>query len=137
MESWITNAIRQWREEKIELNQGASFADIEKVQDLIGFKFPSDFRELYLVANGFVDFEARGFFLSLWSLGRIIENYDKGKQFIMFGDHSLSVCQYGFHRSKPGIFKTYTHHQQGPIEHIAESFRQTVELINLDSELLF
>lgn len=137
MENWISEALVQWREEGIEINQEASFADIERTEDRIGYKFPNDFRELYSVVNGFVDFEARGFYLSLWSLNRIIKDYNKDKEFIMFGDHSLSVCQYGFHRSKPGIFKTYTHHQQGPIEHIAESFRQTVELINLDSELLF
>lgn len=89
------------------------------------------------MVNGFVDFEYRGFFLSLWSLGRIIDDYDKDKEFIMFSDYSLSVCQYGFHRDKKGIFKTYTHHQQGPAEYVAETFRQMIAFINSDSELLF
>ena len=137
MGNWISEVLAQWKEEGIEINQGASFADIERAEDLIGYRFPNDFRELYSVVNGFVDFEARGFYLSLWSLNRIVDDYDKDKEFIIFSDHSLSVCQYGFHRSKAGIFKTYTHHQQGPTEHIAESFRQAVELINRDSELLF
>jgi hypothetical protein len=137
LKKWISEVLSQWKEEGIKINQGASFADIVRAEDLIAYKFPYDFKELYSVINGFVDFEARGFFLSLWSLNRIIDDYEKNKEFIIFCDHSLSVCQYGFHRNKAGIFKTYTHHQQGPIEHIAESFRQAIELINSDSELLF
>ena len=137
MENWIKEALAQWNRDKVVLNKGASVVSIERTEDLIGYKFPKDFRELYLEVNGFLDFEIRGFLLSLWSLDRILGDFDKQKECIIFCDHSLSLCQYGFHRSKAGIFKSYTHHQEGPITHIADSFRELIKFMNSDSEVLF
>lgn len=137
MENWIQKTISQWEEEELELNGGASLDDFKSAEAQIGYTFPKDFKKLYSVTNGFVDFEMRGFMLSLWSLERIVDNYKHNKGFIMFSDHSLSVCQYGFSKVEKEIFKAYTHHQQGPIEIVAPSFQQMIELFNCDSEVLF
>jgi hypothetical protein len=137
MEEWVEHAISQWRREGIRLNPPATMPSIEKVECILDLSFPEDFKQLYLNANGFLDFDARGFFLSLWSLERIIDDYNPAKKFTMFCDNSLSVCQYGFDRNKPGIFKAYTHHQQGPVELIAKSFKELITLFNDDDEILF
>ncbi|MBW4888896.1 SMI1/KNR4 family protein [Mucilaginibacter sp. HMF5004] len=137
MESWVQKAISQWTIEGLKLNPAVTVADIANAEEQIGFSFPDDFKQLYLTVNGFVDFEFRGFFmLSLWSLERILADYDKTKELIMFSDHSISLCQYGFNKNKTGLFRAWTHHQQGPVDFIAESFRQIIELINSDSQLL-
>jgi len=137
MENWIQKAIDQWKEEELELNGGANSEEFENAEAQIGYKFPEDFKKLYSVVNGFVDFEMRGFMLSLWSLERIVDNYKNKNGLIMFADHSLSICQYGFNTYYEGIFRAYTHHQKGPISLIAQSFQQMVELFNCDSEVLF
>lgn len=137
MENWVQKAIAQWKDEALELNEGANVSDIEKAEDQIGFKFPDDFKELYIVINGFVNFEMRGFMLSLWSLDRVVSDYDPNKNLIMFSDHSLSICQYGFSKNRAGIFKAYTHFQEGPIELISESFQKLIALFNVDAEQLF
>jgi hypothetical protein len=137
MKLWIQNAIDQWNTEGLQLNPPASASDIEKAEACLSFHFPEDFKELYSIVNGFADFEIRGFMLSLWSLDRIIDDYTASKKFIMFSDFSISVCQYGFDKDKIGVFKAYTHHQQGSYELVTESFQEMIELINTDSELLF
>lgn len=40
MESWISQALAQWKQEEIELNQGVDLAEIENVETQIGYKFP-------------------------------------------------------------------------------------------------
>ncbi len=137
MENWIQKAVSQWKDEGLDLNPGATLADIADAEKQIGFLFPDDLKELYLVANGFVDFEWKSSMISLWSLKRIVDDHKTGKRFIMFGDFFTSTWQYGFDRNQPGIFKALSHHQQEPIQFIAESFQRTIELINCDSESLF
>ncbi len=137
METWVQQAIDQWKKEGIELKKGVSSEKFQWAEAQIGFVFPEDFKKLYSVVNGFVDFEMRGFMLSLWSLERIVDNYQDKKGFIMFSDHSISVCQYGFSKIRQEIFKSHTHNQYGPIDIIAQSFQQMIELFNCDSELLF
>lgn len=137
MESWVESAINQWRLEEVKLNSPASISYIEQAESILNFRFPEDFKQLYLAVNGFADFEVRGFFLSLWSLESIVDDYNKANKLIIFGDFSLSVCQYGFDRNRDGIFRAYTHHQQEPVEFVANTFQEIVGLINRDSELLF
>lgn len=137
MEEWIEAAMSQWRQEELEINPPASMGLIEKAESILSLRFPLDFKQLYLAVNGFVDFELRGFMLSLWSLERIIDDYNREKDLVKFGDHSISVCQYGFDKNKLGIYKSYTHHQVGPIEFITGSFKELISLFNHDDEILF
>jgi hypothetical protein len=137
MEDWVESAISQWRQEELEINPPAPIKSIKNAESILNFRFPPDFKGLYLSVNGFVNFEQRGFMLSLWSIERIVDDYDPAKKFIMFSDYSLSVCQYGFDRNKTGIFKAYTHHQQGPVQFVAESFKELIRLFNDDGEILF
>ena len=137
MGNWVQQAITQWNEEGLELNPPATATDIENAEKHIGFSFPEDLKELYLTVNGFVDFEWKSSMISLWSLNRIVEDYNEIKRFIMFSDFSISLCQYGFAKDHTGIFKAFTHHQKEPAQFIARSFQEVIELINSDSELLF
>lgn len=135
--NWVQQAIAQWKEEELELNSGADIAEIERVENKIGYKFPDDFKNLYLNVNGFIDFEWNGSMLSLWSLGRIEDDYEDANKYIMFGDFFTSLCQYGFDKSNGHIFKAYTHHQVGPVQFIVKSFQELIELFNSNSQLLF
>ncbi|GAB3931576.1 SMI1/KNR4 family protein [Mucilaginibacter myungsuensis] len=136
MEKWVTEAIELWKADGVKLNAGSSLKELEGVERRNGFKFPDDFKILYAHVNGFEDFDSRGFMLSLWSTGRIIEENDISMDCIMFADFSLSVCQYGFEKKTGRIFKAYTHFQQGG-EYLTDSFREFIDLFNSESELLF
>ncbi|WP_158828539.1 SMI1/KNR4 family protein [Mucilaginibacter lacusdianchii] len=137
MEQWIELILNQWRQEGVELNPPAALASIEKAQSIINFNFPDDFKLLYSVVDGFKDFEWRNSMISLWSLDKIIGNYDETTDYIVISDFFISVCQYGFDKDSKEIYKTYSHSQKGPAEIIAQSFQGFLKLINCDSATLF
>jgi len=138
MVAWVQKAITQWQEEGIELNQGASTADIEKAEDQIEFIFPNDFKELYLYANGFSDYEWRNNLFSIWSLERIISEYnDSFNGFVGFCDYSICVFSLGFDKNKSGIYRHYFELQREDIGFVSISFEKTIDLLSSDSKLLY
>jgi hypothetical protein len=63
--------IRQWRDENVPLNPGATEAELSAFENRLGLTLPEDFRYFYSLANGMADYEADNHFFSLWSLTRI------------------------------------------------------------------
>lgn len=98
------------------------------------FQFPTDFKELFQKANGFEDFDWNGHMFSLWSIERILIEYreDKDNNYIGFCDFLINAHSIGFLKTDEGIFKSYTQ-----IEPIAKTFREAIELINTNSDLLY
>ncbi|GAB2978825.1 hypothetical protein GCM10027049_13020 [Mucilaginibacter puniceus] len=137
MEAWVQNVLSKWKDEGVKVNDGVSLSEIEKAERILNFMLPEDFKAFYKAVNGFEDFEFIESWISLWSINRIIAEYNKENRFIMFSDFSLSVCQYGFDKENGDIYKAYSHHQQEPFEFLTKSFKEFIEFIDNDSELLF
>ncbi|EHQ29459.1 SMI1/KNR4 family protein [Mucilaginibacter paludis] len=139
MEAWIQNAVVQWKEEHLDLNPGASIIDIEKAENHIKYKFPDDFKQLYLTINGFVDYEWRSNLFSIWSLDRIVKEFDglNGDGFISFCDYSICVFCLGFKKDKSGVYRSYLSFQNGENDFVTTTFKEAIGLINSDSELLY
>ena len=132
--NWISKAINQWTSEQIKLNSATSAETYTEAEDYFGFKFPEKFKEMYLIVNGFVDFEWRENMFSLWSIERMIKEYDgnKDKNFIGFCDYLIASHHIGFVKDKSGIFKDYN--QSEPITLL---FEEVIDFINTDSELIY
>ncbi len=75
--SWTDQAIDIWTSKGIKLQNGISVDKISEFEKLIDFKFPQDFIELYSKANGFEDFDWNENMFSLWSLDRILKEYQE------------------------------------------------------------
>jgi hypothetical protein len=132
--TWIENIIQQWQIEKLELNQGASIEIIIIAEKAIDFIFPEQFKELYLKVNGFKNNDWRTNMFSIWPIDRIIEEYNSSmdKNFVGFSDYLINSHQIGFTKNKKGIFK---YHDKP--DFIAETFEKGIQLINMDSELIY
>jgi hypothetical protein len=90
--------------------------------------------ELYLQVDGFADMEVRGNTYSIWPIHRILEEYrgNKNKHFIGFSDSHINGHIIGFLKNKTGVFK---HTDQ--LQPIAMSFKESIQLMNKDSQLLY
>ena len=113
---------------------GATIAIIESTEADLGFRFPSDMKDLYRVVNGFKDCDMDvSSMISIWPMERIREEYIAGndKNFIGFCDWLIFSHSIGFFKGRMGIFKCYDE-----LNAIAETFRQVIDMINNDSELL-
>jgi cell wall assembly regulator SMI1 len=75
--SWTNQAIDLWTSKGIKLQNGISIDKISDFEKLLDFKFPQDFIELYFKANGFEDFDWNEHMFSLWSLDRILKEYQE------------------------------------------------------------
>lgn len=141
MQNWVQEVITKWRSETVKLNTPAIATDIEKTEAALNFKFPEDFREFYLVANGFEDYDWQEHMFSLWPLERIIEEYEsEDKRFIGFCDFFTSSLFIGFNKIQPGIFKIYNLKEHQNVEMgvlIAQSFEEVIGMINSSSDLLY
>lgn len=131
---WTEKIIRQWIEEQIELNPGASLEKLRQTEEAVDFLFPAQFNELYLLVNGFKDNDWRVNMFSIWPLDTIVEEYHskKDKNFVGFSDFLINSHQIGFTKDRSGIFKYYT-----TPEYIADTFEQALLLINTDLDIIY
>ena len=109
MENWIAEAIACWNASGTKMNPPATIEEIEKTESVLDFKFPDDFKQLYLTVNGFADWDMQEHSFSFWPLDRIIEEHSKGdnKSFIGFSDWLILCNTIGFIKESPGIFKDH------------------------------
>jgi hypothetical protein len=132
--SWTDQAIDLWISKGIKLQNGISIDKISDFEKLFDFKFPQDFIELYSKANGFEDFDWNEYMFSLWSLDRILKEYqeDGNTNYIGFCDFLINSHSIGFFKTDNGIFKSYDQTQP-----IGNTFKEVIELINSNSDLIY
>jgi SMI1 / KNR4 family (SUKH-1) len=143
----VSKVVDQWAAEGINLNHPATLGDIQRAEEILGFIFPSDFKEIYLLADGFKDGDWRTNMFSLWPLQRIIDEYLEelnrnneisqyrnlhARNFIGFCDYLVNSHQIGFFKNTSGVFKSYNEFSP-----IALSFQEALQLINNDSDLIY
>jgi hypothetical protein len=132
--SWVQETLSLWIKRGIKILPGATIAIIESTEVDTGFQFPSDMKDLYRVVNGFKDCDMDvSSMISIWPIERIREEYITSidKNFVGFCDWLISSHSIGFFKGRMGIFKCYDEFNT-----IAETFRQVIEMVNNDSEVL-
>jgi hypothetical protein len=138
MEDWIQKAITNWQSHTVKMNPPATIVEIEYTESVLNFKFPEDFKTLYLSVNGFKDWDWQEHMFTFWPLGVIIEEFDEAdKGFIGFSDFLLRSHVIGFRRDEVGIFKIYPSIEHEEPQSIAQSFEQVVDMINSSNNLIY
>ena len=130
----IWNIILRWKSENVELNGPASIESIAEAERTLNFTFPSDFKDLYLKADGFKNYDWQANMYSIWPIDRIITEYKENniENFVGFCDYLLNCHQIGFRKDRLGIYKSYDEFNP-----IAQSFEEALLLINSDSNLIY
>jgi hypothetical protein len=139
MDSWADKVVLKWQCEGVKVSAAASINTIESAETTLGFKFPEDFKLLYLKINGFRDLDWQEHMFYFWPLERILEEYDDStdKNFVGFCDFLLASLYIGFRTDRPGIFKMYSICKSSEEEKIADSFEQIVGMINSSDDLIY
>jgi len=141
MQNWIQEAISKWKVANVKLNPPASLLEIEKAELTLNFKFPEDFKQLYLIVNGFKGCDWQEHMFSFWSLEKIIIEYNNldSPNYIGFSDFLLSSNFIGFNIDKTGIFKKYSIQFSDLVdgELISKSFEEVVGMINSSNDLIY
>ena len=109
-------------------------AEIEATELAVGIEFPAEMKELYRVVNGFRNYDMdTDSMISIWPTERIREEYlgGKDKNFVGFCDFLICSHMIGFFKDRKGIYKEYDE-----LNPIAESFRQVVDFINNNPDVL-
>jgi hypothetical protein len=134
---WVQVTKSLWLSKGIKLEPGAKIEDIESTEAAVGVSFPLDMKELYKVVNGFENWDWTPGMISVWPMERIREEYliSDDKNFVGFCDFLINSHCIGFLKEQTGIHKRYDGHY--PIDRIAESFKETIGLINSDSDLIY
>jgi hypothetical protein len=136
MENWVEKVVSKWTIEGVKINGGASTAAINTAETVLNFKFPDDFKALYLAIDGFRDLDWQEHMFYFWPLERIIEEFaeSKDKSFIGFCDFLLASHYIGFNKNKTGIFKMYSTMENDPI---AQTFEEAVGMINSSADGIY
>ncbi len=132
--SWTDKAIDIWTSKRIKLQNGISFDKISDFEKHLDFKFPQDFVELYLKTNGFEDFDWNENMFSLWSLDRILKEYQQNDDtnYIRFCDFLINSHSIGFFKTDIGIYKSYDQTKS-----IADNFQDFILLLCSSDDLLY
>lgn len=131
---WSEATHSLWLNRGLKLEPGASIADIEATELEVGFQFPADMKALYLVVNGFRDWDMDlPSVVSIWPMERIREEYitNSDKNFVGFGDFLINSHRIGFFKDRVGIYKSYDEFNS-----IADSFRKAIRLINSNDDVI-
>jgi hypothetical protein len=134
---WADRVISDWRNKNISLQQGASLEIINNTEIILGFRFPIAFKVLYQKANGFKDSDWNENMISFWPLNMIVENFGRYPDFIGFSDFLINSHVYGFTKQQEGVFKHYDIANPGIPEKIAVTFEEAIDLININSDILY
>jgi len=139
--NWVEKVVAKWESEGVRLNPPANLLEIERVESILGFKFPDDFKQLYLTVNGFEGLDWQEHMFTFWPLKMIVKEYQESdtKNFIGFSDFLLASNFIGFNRHRAGVFKKYSA-QYSDIEDgelIANTFEQVVGMINSSDDLIY
>ena len=128
--------IEYWRLAYIKLNKAANKDLINQTQQKINFYFPDDFIKFYIKVNGFTDWDMTNEMFCIWTLERISEEYEKSnkKEFIPFCDYLIDSHRIGYLKSKTGVYKDYYDEK---FYKIADTFEETINMIVIDSDLLY
>jgi hypothetical protein len=132
--SWTDEAISIWTTVGIKLQDRLSSDKISEFEKQLEYKFPQDFLDLYQKVNGFKDFDWNEHMFSLWSVDRILKEYqeDNDNNYVGFCDFLINSHSIGFFKTGKGIFKSYDQTQP-----IACTFEEAIALINSNSDLLY
>ncbi len=133
-DNWISIQINFCKMSGVKLNSPATQEMITDTQNKLDYEFPSDFINFYRKANGFVEWDFIGNMFSIWSLEKIVNEYSNGddKNFIPFCDHSIDLYRIGYLKSDEGVYNDFNQEKS-----ISKTFKDTLRLINEDSELLY
>jgi hypothetical protein len=133
MENWIEEVISKWRSEGVKLNPPATIAEIETTEAVLNFRFPQDFKDFYLQANGFADLDWQEHMFTLWPLELIIKEFEENGNdtFVGFCDFLIASHFIGYYKNIEGVYKFYI--GQEVKDFLANSYRETIELINLSA----
>ena len=131
---WTSKAIEDWEASNTKLYPGLALFQIMSAEEILQFKFPADFIELYQLVNGFRDLDWNEHMFSFWSLEKIIEEYkaDDRKDFVGFCDFLIHSHSIGFSKNNLAIYKSYDRHQP-----IAGTFKEAVMMINQSSNAIY
>jgi hypothetical protein len=132
---WVQATRSLWLNRGLKLESGALIADIESTELAVGFQFPADMKELYLVVNGFRDWDMDvDNMISIWPMERIREEYkaNSDKNFVGFCDFLINSHSIGYFKGRDGIFKCYD-----DFNTISETFIEAIDLINSGSTLIY
>ncbi|MEO6976748.1 MAG: SMI1/KNR4 family protein, partial [Mucilaginibacter sp.] len=101
MENWIQNVIEKWSAEGVKLNPPATIIEIEKVESILNFKFPEDFKGFYLQVNGFHELGWQQHMFTFWQLEMIVDEFkgNTNNNFIGFCDFLLASHYIGYNRN--------------------------------------
>jgi hypothetical protein len=139
MEKWVDEVVSKWKNEGVKVNEHTSIASIQSAEFALGFKFPDDFKDLYLQINGFKDLDWQEHMFYFWPIERIIEEFEESldKNFIGFCDFLLASHYIGFKKNQTGIFKMYSICRLAEADPISQSFSEVVTMINSSSDLIY
>jgi hypothetical protein len=134
LSGWVVETVSNWKHNGIKLQPGISLDDIAKLENQLQFQFPTDFKEFYQQANGCEYLEMTESCYSLWSVERILEEYqkDSNDNYVGFCDYLVNSYSFGFFKNENGIFQEFNQ-----FEVKGETFKRFIELINDDSNKLY
>jgi hypothetical protein len=141
MESWAQRVVAKWATEGVKINENTTTDAIESTEVILDFKFPENFKELYLEMNGFKGLAWQKHMFHFWSLEKIIEEHkeSEAKNFIGFCDFLLGSNFIGFNKNSKGVFKKYSemYSDLEDGEFIANSFEEVVGMINSSDDPIY
>jgi hypothetical protein len=129
--SWAAVTKKDWLSRSIKLEPGARPEEIALTEEAVDFAFPTEMQVLYQLVDGFNNWDWTEGMISLWPMQRIREEYkvNRNSNFVGFADFLINSHSIGFHKDRPGIYKSYDEFNP-----IADTFSQVIALINRNAD---
>jgi SMI1 / KNR4 family (SUKH-1) len=126
-DTWIRDAIKYWKLDKIDLLLGADLSSISSLEKEVGVKLPTDFIEFYMIVNGFKNLSVNNNLFCIWPIEKIKEDYlvSNNKNFIAFCDYMIASQTIGLSKISDGVFNDFDIEKP-----VANTFKEFINFIN-------
>lgn len=105
MKELIHSIARKHAESGIKVHIPATISEIAACEERIGFSLPDDFREFYLIANGFECEEDLFNLLPLSEIGQRSDDY--GDQWVYFSEYLIYSDMWGLRINTSGQYEIF------------------------------
>jgi cell wall assembly regulator SMI1 len=126
-DTWIQDAIKNWEADNTNLNAGSDLNSIISLEKALGIKLPADFKEFYLIVDGFKNLSVNNNLFCIWPIEKIATDYVAfhDKNFIGFCDYLMDSHWIGFHKTSEGVFNDFDLEKP-----ITGTFKEFIKFIN-------
>jgi hypothetical protein len=130
-------SINNWKKEGLKLEKPLLITELKAAFANSGIATANEIIEVYSGFNGFADEELDSECLTFWTIKKMLSEYQKDSQYVVFADFLLDSHWYAFKANDESTASVYLYYGDEDATKVSKSFAEFFELYVTEPSKLF